>query len=66
MITPKKHIRQLLEHRDLDALADLAGRKRRMLGLLVSLTFDSDPLAGWRAIEAMGVATDRIAEDGPD
>ena len=66
MITPKKHIRQLLEHRDLDELADLAGRKRRVLGLLVSLTFDSDPLVGWRAVEAMGVAADRIAADDPD
>ena len=62
----KKQIRQLLEHRDLDALADLAARKRRVLDLLVSLTFDSDPLVGWRAVEGMGVAADRIAEDDPD
>ena len=62
----KKQIRQLIEHRDLDGLADLAGRKRRVLGLLVSLTFDSDPLVGWRAVEAMGVAADRIAADDPD
>ena len=62
----KKRIRQLLGQRDLDGLADLAGRKRRVLGLLVSLTFDSDPLVAWRAVEAMGVAADRIAEDDPD
>ncbi len=62
----KKQIRQLLRHRDLDMLADLAGRKRRTLGLLVSLTFDADPLIGWRAVEAMGAAADRIADDDPD
>ena len=62
----KKQIRQLLADRDLDGLADLAGRKRRVLGLLVSLTFDADPLVGWRAVEAMGVAADRIAEEDPD
>ena len=62
----KKQIRQLLEHRDIEGLADLAARKRRVLGLLVSLTFDSDPLVGWRAVEGMGVAADRIAEDDPD
>ena len=62
----KKQIRQLLEHRDFDGLADLAGRRRRVLGLLVSLTFDSDPLIGWRAVEGMGVAADRIAEEDPE
>ena len=62
----KKQIRQLLEHRDLDALAALAARKRRVLDLLISLTFDSDPLIGWRAVEGMGVAADRIADDDPD
>jgi len=62
----KKHLRNLLEHRNFDELADLAGQKRRVLGLLISLTFDRDPLIGWRAVEAMGVAADRIAEEDPD
>ena len=62
----KKQLHELLEHRELDTLADLAGRKRRVLGVLVSLTFDPNPLIGWRAVEAMGVAADRIAEDDPD
>ena len=62
----KKQLRNLLEHRNLEELADLAGRKHRVLGALVSLTFDRNPLIGWRAVEAMGVAADRIAEDDPD
>lgn len=61
----KKAIRELLERRDLDALADLAGRKHRILNALVALTFDRDPLVGWRAVEAMGVAAARIAEEDP-
>ena len=62
----KKQLRKLLECRNLEKLADLAGRKHRVLGLLVSLTFDRNPLIGWRAVEAMGVAADRIAENDPD
>jgi hypothetical protein len=62
----KKRLRELLQRRDLDGIAEIAGRKRRTLGILVSLTFDADPLIGWRAVEAMGVAAHRIAEDEPD
>ncbi|NQU23289.1 MAG: HEAT repeat domain-containing protein [Candidatus Nealsonbacteria bacterium] len=62
----KKQLRKLLEHRTFDELGELAPRKRRILGLLVSLTFDADPLVAWRAVEAMGVAADRIADDDPD
>jgi len=62
----KKRLRELLEHHKLHELADLAGRKRRVLGSLVSLTFDPDLLIGWRAVEAMGAAACRIAEDDPD
>ncbi len=62
----KKQLRSLLEQRAFDDLADLAARKHRVLGLLVSLTFDREPLVGWRAVEAMGVAADRIADDDPD
>jgi hypothetical protein len=62
----KKRLRQLLQQQDTHEIAELAGRKRRVLGALVSLTFDRDPLIGWRAVEAMGVAAERIARDDPD
>ena len=61
----KKRVREMLERRDLDGLADLAEQKKRVLGVLTSLTFDSDPLICWRAVEAMGVAAGRIAESHP-
>lgn len=62
----KKHLRELLQHLDFDGLADVAGRKRHVLGMLISLTFDPDPLIGWRAVEAMGAAAYRVAEDDPN
>ncbi|MHC4274837.1 MAG: hypothetical protein ACYSUR_14380, partial [Planctomycetota bacterium] len=62
----KKHLRQLLEEQKSNEISDLAGRKRRVLGALLSLTFDPDPQIVWRAIEAMGLAAGRIARDDPD
>jgi len=62
----KKRLRQLLEQQSLNEIADLAERKRRVLNLLISLTFDRDPQIGWRAVEAMGAAAERIAPSDPD
>ena len=61
----KRELRKLLIERRLDAIAELALRKRRVLGSLLSLTFDADPQVGWRAVEAMGVAAARIADVEP-
>ncbi len=64
---PIKHtLRELLERGHLEQIAEMAARTRRVLGSLVTLTFDPDPLIGWRAVEAMGLAALRIAEDDPD
>jgi hypothetical protein len=41
-------------------------RKKRVLGSLVTSTYDADPRISWRAIEALGVAASRVAEDDPD
>ena len=62
----KKRLRQLLEQRNTDEIAHLARGKRRVLNLLVSLTFDRDPLIQWRAVEAMGAAAERIVPEDPD
>jgi hypothetical protein len=62
----KKHLRQLLEARQIEQIVDLAGRQKRVLGILLSLTFDAEPLIAWRAVEAMGAAAARIADDDPD
>ena len=44
----------------------MAARRKRVLGSLVSLTYDADPQISWRAVEAVGVAATRVAEDDPD
>jgi hypothetical protein len=62
----KEHLRELLRHRHFSEIADLAARKKRVLGALVSITFDPDPLLAWRAVEAMGVAAERVAEKDPE
>ena len=61
----KREVRKLLNQRQLEAIAELAARKRRVLGSLLSLTFDADPQIGWRAVEGMGVAAARIADADP-
>jgi hypothetical protein len=62
----KRELRALLVERRFDAIAMWAGTTTRVLGSLVSLTFDPDPVVGWRAVEALGVAAERIARDDPE
>jgi hypothetical protein len=59
----KKRLRRLLVDRNFDQIAELACQQRRVLGLLIALTFDRDPEVGWRAVEAMSWAAERIAPD---
>jgi hypothetical protein len=61
----KREVRKLLIERQYEAIAELAARKRRVLGSLLSLTFDADPQIGWRAVEGMGIAAARIADTDP-
>jgi len=62
----KKRLRELLEKRRLDEIAELAAERRRVFGLLMSLTFDRESLIAWRSIESMGAAAERVAPDDPD
>lgn len=62
----RKHLYEQLQRRDMGGIAEAARRKRRILGALISLLYDPDPLIGWRAVEAMGEAANCIAEDDPD
>ncbi len=62
----KTTLRDLLEEGHFERIADLAAERRRVLPSLVSLTFDADPQIGWRAVEALGLAAQRVAQDDPD
>jgi len=56
----KKTIRDLLVRGELEQVAELATEKKRVLGSLIALTFDSDLQVIWRAIEAMGLSVERL------
>lgn len=62
----KKALRDLLGQERFEQIAESAVQKRRTLGQLVSLTFDADSRIGWRAVEAMGLSADRIAQSDPE
>jgi len=64
-LTIKRTLRGLLDRGDFEQIAEMATHKKRLLGTLVSLTFDADPQITWRAVEAMGMAAGRIAHDDP-
>ena len=61
----KDTLHDLLVRGSLEQVAELAQRKKRVLGSLVSLTYDPDPLISWRAVETMGLACDRLADTDP-
>jgi len=62
----KKRIRNLLENSQFADIAERATARKRVLNVLVSLTFDAEPLIAWRAVEALGLAADRVADGNPD
>jgi len=64
---PLKHtLLELLDEGRFDEIAEMATRRKRVLGSLVSLTYAADVRTSWRAVEALGVAASRIAEADPD
>lgn len=62
----RQEIRAMAERRDLEGLQALAGRNRRVLSALIPLTYQPDGLLRWRAVEALGLAAARVAEDDPE
>lgn len=65
-MTIKTRLRGLLTGGELELITEIAAGKRRALTILVALTFDRDPQIAWRAVEALGTASARVAEDDPD
>lgn len=61
-----RELRELIREGDLEAVARLAERRRRVLGDLVPLTYHPDPDIAWRAVEAMGLAAARVSDHDPD
>jgi HEAT repeat protein len=65
-LTLKHRLRKLLDQGHLEHIAQMAVHRKRVLGSLISLTYDADPRIGWRAVEAVGAAAARIADADPD
>jgi len=61
----KKQLRDLLKEKDFEKIVEVATERNRALSVLVSLTYNADKQIAWRAVEAMGMAAERIARDDP-
>jgi hypothetical protein len=62
----KEQLRAWLADERYEPLVELAGRKKRVLSWLMALTYDRDPLIGWHAVEAIGLAASRVAAADPE
>ena len=62
----KRTLHQLLSDGNLEEIAELAVERKRVLGSLISLTYDADPLISWRAVESIGMAAQTVVEHDPD
>lgn len=62
-ISLKKDVRKALRDADFDRVAQLAVENQKVLGILISRSFNKDDVISWRAIEAMGLASARVAAE---
>ena len=62
----KEKLRDSLVNEDYDTIVKFAGHSNRVLSFLTALTYDEDPLICWRAVEAIGLAAARVADDDPE
>lgn len=59
----KKAVREALAAADFERVTQLALDNRKVFGILMSLSFNKEDLICWRAIEAMGIASSRVASE---
>jgi len=62
----KKEITGLLEKKDYNELVRLSSLDKKVISILISLSYDKNNPAAWRAMEAVGLATGEIAKSKPD
>ncbi|MBI4683640.1 MAG: HEAT repeat domain-containing protein [Nitrospirae bacterium] len=62
----KEEIIRLLEDKRYDELLRIAADNRRIIKLLISLTYDKKSIVCWRAIESIGLITKEIAKTQPE
>jgi hypothetical protein len=62
----KKEILTLLEKKSYDALVRLSLSDKKIISILISLSYDKDSILSWRAMEAIGLATKEISRVNPE
>ncbi len=62
----KKELANLLKEKKYDELIKESSNVRKVLTMLISMTYDKDSVISWRAIEAIGLITARISVTDPD
>jgi hypothetical protein len=62
----KSQVRSWLACADFQRVVDAALERDRTVGVLISLTFDADPLICWRAIDAIGRCAERLSVIRPE
>lgn len=62
----KKEVIRLLAKKDYDKLVGLSFSQKKILSILISLSYDKKNPVSWRAIEAIGLITGEIAKTNPD
>ncbi len=62
----KKRIRDIVKERAFEKLSALPASRKRILTILISLTYDRKDILSWRAIEAIGVFTGDLSLSDPE
>ena len=61
----KDHIINLLKNKDYDEIIKLTSGGKKILTILISLTYDKKNVICWRAIEAIGMITGKLSKSDP-
>jgi hypothetical protein len=62
----KKEIAALLEKKEFSALVRLSLVDKKIISILISLSYDKNDPTSWRAMEAIGLATKEISGSNPE
>ncbi len=59
----KRELKQKLADNDLDGVAQLARKDRRVINILMSFSYDKDTVLCWRAIRAVGISAEVLLDE---
>ena len=62
----RREVITLLEKKQYDALVRLSFSERKILSILISLSYDKENPVSWRAIESIGLITKETAKTNPE